>query len=318
MIMVNDPMQSYMQNKKMKMTMNRIGWSMFVLLAVWFGFMMLIQIIFGVLEAFGYSAMPFYDSYMLVFNELTLAAGILAATCILRTVPTDETEGEKLGVVRFLKYIAIGLAIGFVGNLIGSGLLALWNGVTGNEAGGEVETMLTSTDLGMTTLMVGLVAPFLEEYFFRKLLIDRLRPYGEMTCIIISAVMFGLFHGNFTQFFYAAGLGALLAYIYFRSGSLLFVYLFHMTFNMISGVLPLYLLNFGEDSVLYLGYAGAQVIVALLGVVLFIANIFCFSAKKAKIKISRGKRIAAVLTSPGMLAAIALMLVFMLMSLFTM
>ncbi len=316
--MIQDPMQNYVQTQKMKKTVNRVGWSMFVLLAVWFGLVMLVQIVFGVLETLGYAAMPFYERYMLVFNELMLALGILAATCILKTVPYHEIEGEKIGVGRFLKYIAIGLAIGIVGNLIGAGLLELWNGVTGNEAGGEVEDILSGSDLGLTALMVGVVAPFLEEYFFRKLVIDRLRPYGEMTCIVISAVMFGLFHGNFTQFFYAAGLGALLAYIYFRSGSLLFVFLFHMAFNMISGVLPLYLMTLGEESPLYLGYAGAQVVAALLGVVLFIANIFCFSAKKAEIGIPRGKRIAAVLTSPGMLAATFFMLVMMILSLFTM
>ena len=38
---------------------------------------------------------------------------------------------------------------------------------------------------------------------------DRLLGYGQKTAIIISGIMFGMAHGNFSQFFYAFGIGIL-------------------------------------------------------------------------------------------------------------
>ena len=94
------------------------------------------------------------------------------------------------------------MAIGMAGNLIGQVILAVWNGATGNEAGGEVDEILLGSDYLISFLMIGIVAPFLEEFLFRKLLIDHTRRYGELVCIVTSGVLFGLFHGNFTQFFF--------------------------------------------------------------------------------------------------------------------
>ena len=45
---------------------------------------------------------------------------------------------------------------------------------------------------------------------FRKLLIDRIVPFGQRVAVVVSGLAFGLFHGNFYQFFYAFSLGAVL------------------------------------------------------------------------------------------------------------
>lgn len=82
-------------------------------------------------------------------------------------------------------------------------------------------------------------APFVEEMIFRKVLIDRIRKYGDKTAIIVSGLMFGLFHGNFSQFFYAAFLGMLFAFIYTRTGRIRYTIILHMMVNFWGSAIPL-------------------------------------------------------------------------------
>ncbi len=312
--MTADP-RIFFEKEEMKKSFSRIGFAMFLLIAVWYGFLTGVGIVIGVLEIFGYSLMPFYERYMLVFNELGLALGVVFSMLVLRPVPSHEIETKKLGIGKFTKYILIMFAIGAIGNVIGTMLLSIWNVLTNKNAGGEVEDILTGSDYALMTLMVGVIAPFLEEFFFRRLLIDRLRPYGEMTCIWTSALLFGLFHGNFTQFFYAAGLGALLAYIYFRSGSFLCVFLLHTVFNLLSGVLPAALMEV-ENELPYFLYLVIYLAVVLLGVLLFLMNIFSFKPQKQEVSVSGGKIASSLIFNFGMIVSILLMLVLMVFSLF--
>ncbi len=89
-------------------------------------------------------------------------------------------------------------------------------------------------------ITVGIVVPLLEELLFRKLLIDSTSKYGFGASILLSGLIFGLFHGNFVQFFYATALGILFAYIYASTGKLRYTALLHMGYNLYaSAVIPL-------------------------------------------------------------------------------
>ena len=47
-----------------------------------------------------------------------------------------------------------------------------------------------------------------------------MRGYGQKPGAFISALLFGLYHANLEQFFYAFALGLLLSYAYYRTGLL--------------------------------------------------------------------------------------------------
>ena len=53
------------------------------------------------------------------------------------------------------------------------------------------------------TVLIGrsLVAPVIEELFFRKLLIDRMRKYGQRAAVVVSAVAFTLSTATFRRCF---------------------------------------------------------------------------------------------------------------------
>ena len=130
-----------------------------------------------------------------------------------------------------------------VGNIIGNMLAAYLSNGTAENA---VAELAMSTNPLKIVVMVFL-APLIEEYVFRKQIIDRTVKYGEKTAVLFSGLLFALFHTNLFQFFYAFLGGILFAYIYVRSGKLRFPVLLHMIINFNGSVIAPYFLSKTED-----------------------------------------------------------------------
>lgn len=78
-----------------------------------------------------------------------------------------------------------------------------------------------------------IIGPIAEEIVFRGLVFSRMRAYlGLVPCMIISSLLFGLYHMNVVQFIYTALLGLYLSFIYEKSGSLLVSILTHAAMNL--------------------------------------------------------------------------------------
>ena len=58
-----------------------------------------------------------------------------------------------------------------------------------------------------------IMAPIFEEFIYRGAVLRSLEKYGRKFAILVSAILFGLMHGNFYQIFMAAGLGIILGYL---------------------------------------------------------------------------------------------------------
>jgi len=79
---------------------------------------------------------------------------------------------------------------------------------------------------------VVVVGPIAEELVFRGMTYERIRNYlGVKPAVIISSLMFGLWHGNVVQFVYAFIVGIILSVYYEKSGSLHACVLAHMAMN---------------------------------------------------------------------------------------
>lgn len=77
-----------------------------------------------------------------------------------------------------------------------------------------------------------LVPAFCEELLFRGVILSRLLPYGRTSAILISAVTFGLMHGNHEQLFYATIAGVMLGWCYTETGSIWPGVIAHMLNNL--------------------------------------------------------------------------------------
>lgn len=90
-------------------------------------------------------------------------------------------------------------------------------------------------------LAIGLLAPLAEEMVFRgailRTLLKMMDKRWHWVAIAVSALIFGLVHGNLPQFVHAALIGLLLGWMYYRTGSILPGVMFHWVNNTIAYVM---------------------------------------------------------------------------------
>lgn len=84
------------------------------------------------------------------------------------------------------------------------------------------------------------IAPIFEEFWFRGIVMESLRPYGNGFAIFVSGLLFGLTHGNLQQVFYATALGICLGYIAVSTKSIVTTTVMHAMFNSISGIIMIF------------------------------------------------------------------------------
>ena len=181
-----------------------------------------------------------YNSFAILsaFSGYALPFPILLY--LMRKIESETLEKHKLTIKKFLIYAAISLTLMWIGNIIGIAITTLISSTTTIDVSNPVENLLNSTDIWINLILISIIGPVFEEIMFRKLLIDRTIIYGPKISIILSALMFGLFHGNLNQFFYTFLLGGFLAYVYIKTGNILHTILLHITINLTGSVVSLF------------------------------------------------------------------------------
>lgn len=187
--------------------------------------------------------------WVLTFAPLYLIGVPLGLLC-MRKVPASRPEPERWGFGRLLTAFLICLFMMYAGNLLGMAVTALVQSLLGGTAENPLLSYVMGGSLLWRILFMVILAPILEEYIFRKQLIDRMRIYGEKTAVILSAAMFGLFHGNLSQMFYAATIGLVFGYVYVRTGRLRYSIGMHMLINFLGSVVSVAVLDHLDFTVL--------------------------------------------------------------------
>ena len=82
--------------------------------------------------------------------------------------------------------------------------------------------------------VMALSAGICEEFLFRGLIMSQFRMFGRKNAIVISAVLFGIFHFNYQNFIGPVVLGVIFGYLVYKTGSLLAAVIGHITNNMVS------------------------------------------------------------------------------------
>jgi membrane protease YdiL (CAAX protease family) len=242
---------------------------------------------------------------------------------ITRNVPVQKLEKKPFGVGKFLQYLLMTLGLMVAGAVIG----IVTENLFPNNKSVDIAAILLGSKTFLRVLSVGILAPIFEEMIFRKLLIDRLIKHGEFVAIFLSGLTFGLFHGNFQQFFFATLCGWLWAFIYVRTGNIRNTIFLHMTINLSTSVITMFLLGrMSETGILdngdpaaiaqalmsnptALAYAGLfslwvilLFLLALIGLILFFVKVAKkeFALNRLEDEPSKGKVLAQIFTNPYM------------------
>lgn len=299
---------------------SRIGFALLAAFAVTVGIQFFLAQLLSVLERRGSAIVnESWVMWIVSFAPLYLA-GIPVGLLILRGMRAETPRDSSLGAGRMLQLIPMAIAIMYIGNYIGTILSSVLSG--GTAENGLLQYAFD--DSIFRGLVFVILAPLVEEFLFRKQLIDRSRHYGERTAIVLSAVTFGLFHANFFQFFYAFGLGLLFAYIYTRTGRLRYSVMLHMFINFLGGVLAPWIIKQSGLEVLYQseaqdisalmeneetmqgiavfgGYVLLMIGIAVAGVILLILRRKKVYLLAAQEELPKGKVFKTVYLNPGMI-----------------
>lgn len=116
-----------------------------------------------------------------------------------------------------------------------SGLKQLFSDYT------QVSEELFTSALWLQIVAMGAAIPLTEELIFRGFLYGTLRRYGTIpAAVVISSILFGLYHGNVVQGVYACLFSILLAITYEKSGALSVPVLIHGISNLTSVLVESY------------------------------------------------------------------------------
>ncbi|MBE6632808.1 MAG: CPBP family intramembrane metalloprotease [Ruminococcaceae bacterium] len=147
-------------------------------------------------------------------------------------------EKKKLSFLQILGLISISMTLTLAGSVIGTFVTQLIAILQGTDASNPVADATQATPLWAIILFMVIMAPICEELLFRRVIIDRLRRYGDLPAILISGVIFGVIHGNFSQLFYATLLGFFFGFIYVKTGKLRYTIFLHVFINFMGGAYP--------------------------------------------------------------------------------
>lgn len=218
---------------------SRTGAALFAMGVLTIAVQFLLGYLFGEFAARGYGgANSDWYTWIMTFVPLYIV-GMPVCVWIMRKVPEQKADAVKYGGKEFFTFLLICFPLMYGGNILGNVLSMLFSG--GQAQNALLDYAFDTSPLKILVMVI--LAPFLEEFVFRKQIIDRCGKYGEKPAILFSALTFGLFHMNLFQFFYAFGLGLVFAYVYTRTHRLLYPVVMHMIINFMGAVIAPFLLT---------------------------------------------------------------------------
>lgn len=229
------------------------------------------------------------DWYLWALTALSFVGiGLPVCALTIRLTPdSPKREKKKLGFLSFITIFFICTAAMYITNFFSVALnmaIALLKGENFMENNNIMDIMYGSNYL-LTILYASIVAPVVEELIFRKLLLNKLRRFGDVPAIIITAVAFGLFHMNLSQVFYATVLGMIFAYVTCKTNTIRYSIILHMMINSIATFfVPLVTKQNLLGSLLILAWVG---ICLAAGITLFVLNFKKIRLEKGTVAVEK-------------------------------
>ena len=273
---------------------------------------------------------------LLVSMLPTYAIAFPLTSLLIRQVPGVQMKKHNMKPTQLLGAFAISYAVMYLSNLAGQFFTNIIGIIKGSPVDDAIADLVSELNPLTALFVMVLLAPALEEWIFRKLLVDRTIRYGEGTAIFLSGLMFGLFHGNLNQFVYTFLVGAFWAFIYVKTGRLRYTIYLHMALNFMGSVGSLFFLD--AISTLEGGFSamnGFHFLLGMLlplaivipylivvfglvisGIVLLVTNWKRFRLIPAELFIPKEKRFSVIFLNVGMILYVLFWIIQIILQLF--
>ena len=251
--------------------------------------------------------------------------GMPVLITLVKRMPGTAPAKHTMKGWEFLLALPMCYTVMYLSNLIGVAITGILGVIKGAPISNAVMEIATTGNMAVNAFYMVLCAPILEEYVFRKLIIDRTLRFGQGVAVLLSGLMFGLFHGNISQFVYATALGLFFGFVYVKTGQLKYSIGLHMFINFFGAVVSVLVLKgikyeefllvseSGDAQALmgfvmnnlagfmaYMLYLGFIVVMMILGVVLFIVYRKRLLLEPGEEMIPKGKRFSSLFLNFGM------------------
>ena len=293
-------------NVNVKSVFSRVGLAAAVLGVVVNLVQMIIITIFNVVN-------PAFESngwfrYLLIAVSFYLI-GFPICCLILKSIPDGpKREEENLTFGGFIKFFLISYFIMVLLNLFTTGFLWRVGNFKEADVVNPLESVLSNSSIWATIIFAGILSPIIEEVLFRGVMLNKLRTYGDKIAIITTALLFGLFHENFSQFFYAVGLGMIFAYVTLKTGTIKYSIGIHIMINMMGSVIGTQVLNSTIATMIF----GIVVwVFVIAGLILFIKDFKKTSLLPGEVTIEKGHILSETWLNVGMIINLIISLALM-------
>lgn len=318
--------------KKEKRFFSRIGFGFALFSLVYLGVALIIQLLV-------YIVYPDFLETTLFANLLSPVSlylfGLPVLLIVIGGIKAKAPEKKKMKFSAWLMIFIICLGVMYIGAYIGEFVVSNVSGILSwffeSEPTNDLNSLIDVNNLWITAIGVVVIAPIGEELIFRKLLMDRLGRYGAFVSIFLSALLFGLVHGNFYQFFYAFGVGLVFGYVYYATGNVFLTIGLHASVNFFGSIASTWLMsglqNFLDalegvpldDIDAIVGVCGNYILV-IIGVLAFflfvVASMICaivlpivlrkkIVLGKGECQLPKGKGFSTVVGNAGMIVMLA-------------
>ncbi|MBQ3817155.1 MAG: CPBP family intramembrane metalloprotease [Clostridia bacterium] len=199
------------------------------------------NVIYIIMSKLGYS----YEEIREIIKEPVFSEVFnLLLSVFFFTVPfivVQKVMGKKISKLVPIKKVSIetavplfffGAAFCAFANIIISFLSLFFNNVNYNIPTPENPTGFFGVIISV--ISTAIVPALVEEFACRGIILGSLRKFGDGFAVVVSAVIFGLLHGNFEQIPFAFMVGLALGFIVVKTNSLLVAMLVHAENNLVS------------------------------------------------------------------------------------
>lgn len=205
-----------------------------------------------------------------------------------------------------VQYCLIGLFIWFSAAYLSAGIEDIISNYGFTTEVMDMDYGKTGIGFSVMVIYSCIIAPLTEEIFFRGALMKIFSKSNQRFGIFMSAVFFGLAHGNIPQFMLAFLIGIFLGHIDMKHNSIVPSVIVHIFINTIVTVMT----ELKDNTVVLGAFTAVLVVCGLAGFVLLL-----FFRKESKLPVStpaqsrRGVAIAK--TSPGLLIAVGVQAIYL-------
>lgn len=298
----------------------------------------------GIVEAVAPHLLENSDISLLISMLPMYLVGYPIMIALIRKVPVEQeiTEKKKMSVGQWLVAFKMSYALVYVSNIIGTIVTTIIGMIKQGQVQNDILNIASSVSPLTNFIIMVICAPIVEEFIFRKLLIDRASKYGEGLAIVLSGAMFGLFHGNLNQFAYAFIMGCFYGFIYTRTRNVIHTILLHMLNNFVGSILGLFILEKSgflelatafekatmEEEIMqlvmgnisgiaiYFSYVMVLLVIVFAGIILLILKRKKFYVNHTAEELPKGQRFKTVTFNVGMLLFSAFWIVMIIAQLF--